>query len=88
MKRIICSDLHNGNEITDYDRVMGFLELVDDDADELIILGDFEELLWSNIQILTTVKPYRYVTEKVKAIAQKKPVLICLGNHDWNLGLF
>ncbi len=88
MKRYIASDFHNGNEVTDYDRVMSFLELVDDDADEFLILGDFEELLWSNMNILTTVKPYRYVTEKVKSIAQKKHVAYVIGNHDWNIGLF
>ncbi len=88
MKRYIASDFHNGNEVADYDRVMAFLDLVDDDADEFLILGDFEELLWSNMNILTTVKPYRYVTEKVREIARKKPVELCIGNHDWNLGLF
>lgn len=88
MKRYIASDFHNGNDISDYDRVMAFLNLVDDDADEFLILGDFEELLWSNMQILTTVKPYRYVTDKVKEIAQKKPVSYVIGNHDWNIGLF
>ncbi|GAI51172.1 unnamed protein product, partial [marine sediment metagenome] len=67
---------------------MGFLELAKNDADELIILGDFEELLWSNMNILTTVKPYSYVTEKIRAIARERPVKIVLGNHDWNLGLF
>ena len=85
MKRYIASDFHNGNEVGDYGRVMGFLDLVEDDADEFLILGDFEELLWSNFNILTTVKPYSYVTEKVKAIAREKPVKIVLGNHDWNL---
>lgn len=89
MKRIICSDLHNGNEITDYDRLMAFLDLVQSDAaDEFLLLGDIEELLWSNIQILTTVKPYRYVTDKIREIARKKPTKVVLGNHDWNLGLF
>ncbi|GAH57766.1 unnamed protein product, partial [marine sediment metagenome] len=65
MKRYIASDFHNGNEVSDYDRVMGFLDLVEDDADEFLILGDWEELLWSNLTILTTVNPYRHVTEKV-----------------------
>jgi len=88
MKRYIASDFHNGNEVADYDRVMAFLELVEDDADEFLILGDWEELLWSNMQILTTVKPYSYVTEKVKSIARRKPSRIVIGNHDWNLGLF
>lgn len=88
MKRYIASDFHNGNEVSDYDRVMAFLDLVDDDADEFLILGDFEELLWSNMTILTTVKPYRYVNEKVKEIASRKPTKIVIGNHDWNLGLF
>lgn len=88
MKRYIASDFHNGNEVADYDRVMSFLELVDDDADEFLILGDWDELLWSNMNILTTVKLYRYVTEKVKAIAQKKPTKRVIGNHDWNIGLF
>lgn len=88
MKRYIASDFHNGNEVSDYEKVMAFLDLVDDDADEFLILGDLEELLWSNMTILTTVTPYSYVTEKIKAIAQKKPVKVILGNHDWNLGVF
>lgn len=88
MKRYIASDFHNGNEVADYEKVMGFLDLVETDADEFLVLGDWEELLWSNMNIVTTVKPYSHVTEKIKTIAQKKPVRLCLGNHDWNLGLF
>lgn len=88
MKRYIASDFHNGNVVSDYDRVMAFLDLVDDDADEFLILGDFEELVWSNMTILTTVKPYKYITDKVKAIAQKKPVSYVIGNHDWSVGFF
>lgn len=88
MRRYIASDFHNGNDVADYDRVMGFLELVEEDADKFLILGDFEELLWSNMTILTRVKPYSYVTEKVRAIARKKPVSYVIGNHDWNVGLF
>lgn len=88
MKRYIASDFHNGNEVSDYDRVMGFLELVDDDADEFLILGDWEELLWSNMTILTTAQPYRYVTDKIREIARKKNTRVVIGNHDWNLGLF
>lgn len=88
MRRLIASDFHNGNDVSDYNRVMSFLDLVEDDADEFLILGDFEELLWSNMTIVTTVKPYSYVSDKVKTIAQKKPVKIILGNHDWNLGFF
>lgn len=88
MKRYIVSDFHNGNEVADYDRVMAFLELVDDDADEFLILGDFEELVFSNMNILTTVSPYRDITEKIRAIAHKKPVRVIIGNHDWNLDLF
>jgi len=88
LKRYIASDFHNGNEVADYDRVMAFLDLVDDDADEFLILGDWEELLWSNMNILTTVKPYSYVTEKVKAIARKKTTRVIVGNHDWPLDFF
>jgi len=88
VKRYIASDFHNGNDVTDYNKTMAFLDLVDDDADEFLILGDFEELLWSNMTILTTVKPYRYINERVREIARKKPVLIVIGNHDWHLGLF
>lgn len=88
MKRYIASDLHNGNVVADYDKVMGFLDLVEDDADEFLILGDFEELVWSNMTILTTVKPYKYITDKIKTIAQKKPTRVVLGNHDWSLDFF
>jgi len=88
LKRYIASDFHNGNEVSDYDRVMAFLELVDDAADEFLILGDWEELLFSNMTILTEVEPYSSVTEKVREIARKKPVNLILGNHDWPQGLF
>ncbi|GAI45026.1 unnamed protein product [marine sediment metagenome] len=73
MKRYIASDFHNGNDVADYDRVMAFLDLVDDDADEFLILGDWEELLFSNMTILTEVEPYSSVTEKVKEIAHQPP---------------
>lgn len=88
VKRYIASDLHNGNGVTDYDRVMSFLEMVDDQADEFLILGDWFELLWSNVNILTTVAPFSHVTDKVKGIAGRKPVKLVLGNHDWSLGFF
>jgi len=88
VKRYIASDFHNGNKVSDYERVMGFLDLVDDDADEFLILGDWLELLWSNVSILTTVSPYRDVIQKVKAIASKKPTKLVLGNHSWSLGAF
>jgi UDP-2,3-diacylglucosamine pyrophosphatase LpxH len=67
---------------------MSFLELVDDDADELLILGDFEELLFSNMNILTTVTPYKHITQKVRDIASRKKVSYVVGNHDWNISLF
>jgi UDP-2,3-diacylglucosamine pyrophosphatase LpxH len=88
MKRYIASDFHVRNQVTDYGRVMDFLSLVDEDADEFLILGDWLELLWSNITILLSVSPYRDVIEKIKSIAARKPVKIVAGNHDWNLSLF
>lgn len=88
MKRYVASDFHNGNEVADYDRVMYFLDLVDDDADEFVMLGDWAELLWSNMNILTTVVPYKHITQKVKDIASRKPTRLIIGNHDWNIGLF
>lgn len=77
----IASDLHNGNRVSDYDKVMAFLDLVEEDADEFIMLGDWEELIWSNMNIITTVKPYCYVNQKVKTIAQKKPTKSIIGNQ-------
>ena len=32
MKRYIASDLHNGNDVSDYDRTMGFLDLVEENG--------------------------------------------------------
>ena len=88
MRRYIASDFHNGNEVTDYSRVMSFLDLVDSDADEFLILGDWLELFFSNLNIVTTVSPYKDIIQKVRAIASKKPTKLILGNHSWNLGLF
>lgn len=88
MKRYIASDFHTGNDVSDYERVLDFLDLVDSDADEFLILGDWLELLWSNITIVTTREPYRRAVEKVRDIAQRKPVKIVPGNHDWSLDFF
>ena len=88
MKRYIASDFHVRNEITDYNRVLSFLELVEADADELLIVGDWLELLWSNLEILTQESPYRDVIEKTREIAQRKIVRVIPGNHDWNIELF
>jgi len=88
MKRYIVSDIHTGNDVTDYNKVMAFLELVDQDADELLILGDWMELLWSNFNIVSKVEPYSSTIVKIRQIASRKPVKAVLGNHDWNLGFF
>jgi len=38
--------------------------------------------------ILSTIAPYRHITQKIRDIASKKPTRIVIGNHDWNLGIF
>jgi UDP-2,3-diacylglucosamine pyrophosphatase LpxH len=88
MKRYIASDFHISNTIADIDRVMGFLNLVDDDADEFLIMGDWLDLLWSNMTIISTVKPYSDIFLKFRQIAASKPVNCIPGNHDWNLSMF
>lgn len=88
MRRYIASDFHIRNEITDYNKVMSFLDIVDEDAEELLIPGDWLELLWSNLNVITRDEPYRSVVERVREIACRKPVKLIPGNHDWNLYLF
>lgn len=88
MKRYIASDFHVRNEISDYTRIMDFLSLVESDADEFLLLGDWLELLWSNINIISTEAPYRYVFEKVRSMGNNVQVKIVTGNHDWNLTFF
>ena len=77
-----ASDLHIGYEHTRYDKLENFLDIVELDADKLILVGDTFDLWRSNwSQILND---YEYLINKLVNISNKIPVTIVCGNHDYN----
>lgn len=83
---IYCaSDLHIGYENTRYDKINEFLDVVENKASELILVGDTFDLWRSNwLQILSKHKD---IIVKIADISLNIPVIIIRGNHDYNLSL-
>jgi len=85
---IYCaSDLHIGYERTNYEKILSFFDIVEDQADELILCGDIFDLWrYPYPKILNTVKPdFNNVMSHLKQTAAKVPTTIIPGNHDYNL---
>lgn len=80
---IYCaSDLHIGYENTRYDKINDFFDIIYNDADELILVGDTFDLWRSNwSQILNEHKDIIF---RLANISKRIPVTIIRGNHDYN----
>lgn len=83
-KQYVASDWHLGYEYTNYDKILEFLDLVESKADNLILVGDTFDL-WrypiSQMEYSNTGQCLR----RLKEVADKLPVTIIPGNHDYNL---
>ena len=84
MRQYAASDLHLGYEHTNYDKILKFFDLVEIDADSLILVGDTFDL-WRY-----PIDQMRYndtgsCLSRLKEVASKLPVTIIPGNHDYDL---
>lgn len=88
MKIYLTSDLHIGLENSNYPKIIEFFNLVQKDADELIIVGDCLDVWVNTFKNITTQEPYKTAYDKlIETTSKVKTTLIC-GNHDYNLRQF
>ena len=87
MKIYCASDLHIGYEHANHDKILSFFDIVEEQADKLILCGDIFDLWrYPYDKILNTVKPdFLKVMSHLKQTAAKVPTIIIPGNHDYNL---
>ena len=88
MKQYLCSDLHIGLENSDIPKIIEFFNLVQRDADELIIVGDCLDTWINTFENITTQEPYKIAYDKLIETASKVQTTIICGNHDYNIGQF
>ena len=84
MIQYVASDWHLGYEHTNYDKILVFLDIVEDKADGLVLVGDTFDLWRYPINQMTYGNVGRCL-RRLKEVASKLPVTIILGNHDYDL---
>jgi len=87
MIRFCASDLHIGYEHSNHDKILSFLDIVEKEANMLILCGDTFDL-WRTPydSILDHIKPqFEQVMTRIKQVGRKIPIIIIPGNHDYNL---
>jgi len=87
MKIYCASDMHIGYENSNYLKIKEFFDIVNENADGLILCGDIFDLWrYPYHKILNTVKPdFKNVMSHLKQTAAEVPTTIIPGNHDYNL---
>ena len=85
MKIYCASDFHIGYEHANYPKIKEFLELVDENADELILCGDILDLWRCPIEKIRTTEPLKSTYEALLSTALEVPTTIIWGNHDYQL---
>jgi UDP-2,3-diacylglucosamine pyrophosphatase LpxH len=88
MKIYLASDMHIGFEGSNYSAIMEFFELVQNDATELILLGDIFELWTNTYDNSTNKEPYKSAYDSLMKTSSRVPTTIVCGNHDYNLRKF
>ena len=84
--KIFISDLHlgDGSRTDDFHRdkeLLEFLEFVDSEAQELIILGDFLELWQADLDRVLFV--HNEIIKKLLSLRKKIKITYVIGNHDY-----
>ena len=85
MKIYCASDFHIGYEHANYSKIKEFLELVDENADELILCGDTLDLWRCPIEKIRNTEPFKSTYEALLSTALEVPTTIIWGNHDYQL---
>ena len=84
--KIFISDLHlgDGSRTDDFHRdkeLLEFLQFVEAEAQELIILGDFLELWQADLDKVLFV--HSEVINRLLSLKNKIKITYCIGNHDY-----
>ena len=85
MKIYVASDFHIGSEFTNYKKIREFLNLVKQDGDKLILVGDIFDLWKCTPEIIKDCEPYKSTYELLLDVAKIVPTHIVKGNHDYLL---
>jgi UDP-2,3-diacylglucosamine pyrophosphatase LpxH len=85
MKIYCASDLHIGYEFANYPKILTFLELVQKDADQLILCGDIFDLWVNEFDVIKTQEPMKSCFNALVETSKRVPTIIIWGNHDYNL---
>ena len=85
MKTYISSDLHIGFEESNYPKIVEFFDIVKNDADKLILIGDIFDLWRCPVETIVGEEPYKTAYEAIVSTAHRVPTRIVFGNHDYNL---
>jgi len=89
MTKTYCSsDWHLGNECCDFPKILQFLELVQRDGSELILIGDVFDLWLLEFNEIITTEPYKSVYNVLLSVAEKHPIIYIIGNHDVEIASF
>ena len=85
MKIYCASDFHIGYNNTNYSKIQEFLELVKEDADELVLCGDIFDLWRCPVDRILNRDPMRTTYEALLSTIKDIPTTIIWGNHDYKL---
>lgn len=86
MSKIYCaSDFHIGDETANYPKIKDFLEIVRQDADKLILVGDTWDLWRNTAKTITSKDPFKSIHELLLDVAKDIPIVVISGNHDYAL---
>ena len=84
MKIYCASDFHIGYNNTNYSKIQEFLELVKEDADELVLCGDVFDLWRCSVDRIMNREPMKTTYEALLSTIKDVPTTIIWGNHDYN----
>jgi UDP-2,3-diacylglucosamine pyrophosphatase LpxH len=84
--KIYCaSDFHLGLLNAKYSKIKDFLYLVQDDADQLVLLGDILDLWVCKYNNIKTMQPMKDTYDLLIETAKEVPTVYVSGNHDFNI---
>ena len=84
-KIYLASDFHIGDERSNYPKIKEFLDLVKQNADHLVLVGDTWDLWRNTPKTITTKDPFKSVHDALLDLAKTTNVTIIPGNHDYTL---
>ena len=85
MKIYCASDFHIGYEHANYSKIKEFLQLVKENADQLILCGDILDLWRCPVERIKKKEPMKSTYKALISVSKDVPTKIIWGNHDYHL---